>query len=88
MTNRSTNNGSPTEDAAKSIYADWNNNLAFPEEISSYQALIESLDPETDNPSREDLDQVLIHSEDWAHWSDKQRDIAAQYVNVLQNEFS
>ena len=88
MTNRSTNNGSPTEDAAKSIYADWNNNLAFPEEISSYQALIESLDPETDNPSREDLDQVLIHSEDWAHWSDKQRDIAAQYVNGHQNELS
>lgn len=88
MTNRSTNNGSPTEDAANNMYEDWKTNLAFPEEISSYQALIESLDPETDNPSREDLDRVLIHSEDWAHWSEKQRDIAAQYVNGHQNELS
>ena len=88
MTNSSNSNGSPTEDAANSIYEDWKTNLAFPEEISSYQALIESLDPETDNPSREDLDRVLIHSEDWAHWSEKQRDIAAQYVNGHQNELS
>ena len=90
MTISSNSNGSPTEDAAKSIYADWNNNLAFPEGISSYQALIESLDPETDdpskvdktgNPSREELKRALIHREDWAHWIDEQRTTAAQYAN-------
>lgn len=90
MTNSSNSNSSPTEDAARSIYKDWNENLVFPGGISSYQALIESLDSETDDPSREEetkkslrekLKRALIHSEDWAHWSDKQRKIAARYAN-------
>lgn len=99
MTNSSNSNSSPTEDAARSIYKDWNENLVFPGGISSYQALIESLDSETDDPSkvdktgnpsreeetkkslREKLKRALIHSEDWAHWSDKQRKIAARYAN-------
>lgn len=99
MTNSSNSNSSPTEDAARSIYKDWNENLVFPGGISSYQALIESLDPETEDPSkvdktgnpsreeetkkslREKLKRALIHSEDWAHWSDKQRKIAARYAN-------
>ena len=99
MTNSSNSNSSPTEDAARSIYKDWNENLVFPGGISSYQALIESLAPETEDPSkvdktgnpsreeetkkslREKLKRALIHSEDWAHWSDKQRKIAARYAN-------
>ena len=90
MTNSSNSNRSPTEDAARSIYKDWNENLVFPRGISSYQALIKSLDPETDdpskvdktgNPSREELKRALIHREDWAHWSDEQRTTAAQYAN-------
>ncbi len=89
MTNSSNSNGSPIEDAARSIYKAWGKKSAFPG-VSSYKALIESLDPEadvpskedeTDNPSREELERALIHSEDWAHWSDKQRKIAARYAN-------
>lgn len=81
MTNSSNSNSSPTEDAARSIYKDWNENLVFPGGISSYQALIKSLDPETDDPSREELKRALIHREDWSHWSDEQRTTAAQYAN-------
>lgn len=96
MTNSSNSNSSPTEDAARSIYKDWNENLVFPRGISSYQALIKSLDPETDDRSKEDetdnslrkeLKRALIHSEDWAHWSEDQRTTAAQYANGHRGDF-
>ena len=96
MTNSSNSNSSPSENAAKSIYADWKSNLTFPEGISSYQALIESLAPETDDRSKEDeadnslrkeLKRALIHSEDWAHWSEDQRTTAAQYANGHRGDF-
>lgn len=96
MTNSSNSNSSPTENAARSIYKDWNEKLVFPEGISSYQALIESLDPETDDRSKEDetdnslrkaLKRALIHSEDWAHWSEDQRTTAAQYANGHRGDF-
>ena len=80
MTNSSNGNGSPIENAANSIYKAWGKKRAFPS-VSSYQALIESFDPETDNPSREELKRALIHREDWAHWSDEQRTTVAQYAN-------
>jgi len=66
MTDSSTSNGSPIEEAASKIYEAWNTNLIFPENVSSYKDLIESL--EKGNPPKEDAPkQALIHSEDWAN---------------------
>lgn len=79
MTDSSTSNGSPIEEAASKIYEAWNTNLEFPKGLSTYKDLIESL--ETGNPPRKELEQVLIHSEDWANWSDSQRKTASKYVN-------
>lgn len=79
MTDSPTSNGSPIKEAASKIYKTWKENLIFPENVSSYKDLVESL--ENGDPTSKELEQVLIHSEDWANWSDKQRNIAAQYVN-------
>jgi len=86
MTNSSNSNGSPTENAANSIYEAWSKEGAFPGD-SSYKGLIEQLHPEMDDPLREELKRALIHSEDWAHWSEEQRTTAAQYANGHRGNF-
>lgn len=86
MTNSSNSNGSPAENAANSIYEAWSKEGAFPGD-SSYKGLIEQLHPEMDDPLREELKRALIHSEDWAHWSEEQRTTAAQYANGHRGNF-
>lgn len=86
MTDSSTSNGSPIEEAASKIYEAWKENLTFPENVSSYKDLVESL--ENGDPTRKELEQALIHSEDWAYWSDSQRKTASMYVNGHREEFN
>ncbi len=91
MTDSSTSNGSPIKEAASKIYEAWDNNLKFPKDHSTYKDLIESLEkrnppkedshPSEDGPTRKELEQALIHSEDWANWSESQRKTASRYVN-------
>ena len=86
MAESSTSNGSPIKEAASKIYKAWKENLIFPDNVSSYKDLIESL--EKGNPPRKELKQVLIHSEDWANWSDSQRKTASKYVNGYRKDFN
>ena len=92
MTDSSTSNGSPIKEAASKIYKAWDTNLNFPKDHSTYKDLFESLEkdnpPRKGSPSREELEQALIHSEDWAIWSDSQKQTASMYVNGHRKDFN
>ena len=92
MTDSSTSNGSPIETAAKDLIDDWKEHCKLPNKISSYKDLIERLEernpPGEDEPTRKEMEQALIHSEDWAYWSDSQRKTASMYVNGHREEFN
>ena len=86
MTDSSTSNGSPIEEAASKVYETWKENIKLPKDLSAYKDLIESL--EERNPPGKELEQVLIHRGDWANWSDSQRKTASKYVNGHRKNFN